>query len=107
MLLPLSAAVAISMAIILAMRSTKEYPKNWSQLRSEFIYQWLGFVGIADDISSRKRNRIGKWHAIRELWAASDVREVELKFGGFHSFEPRLLRGLGENSNANGEAERR
>lgn len=58
-LLPLS-AVAITLAIVLSMRSTKEFPKNLAQLRSELIYQWLGLIGVVDDIHNRKRNRIGK-----------------------------------------------
>lgn len=59
MLLPLS-AVAITLAIVLTMRSTKDFPKNFAQFRSEMIYQWLGLVGVADDIISKKRNRIGE-----------------------------------------------
>lgn len=59
MLLPIS-AVAIALAIAMSMRSTKEFPRNFAQLRSELMYQWLGFVGVADDILGRKRNRIGE-----------------------------------------------
>lgn len=58
-LLPLS-AVAITLTIVLMMRSTKDFPKNLAQIRAELIYQWLGLVGVGDDICSKKRNRIGK-----------------------------------------------
>lgn len=58
-LLPLS-AVAITLTIVLMMRSTKDFPKNLAQIRAELIYQWLGLVGVGDDIYSKKRNRIGK-----------------------------------------------
>lgn len=58
-LLPLS-AVAITLTIVLMMRSTKDFPKNLAQIRAELIYQWLGLVGVGDDIYSNKRNRIGK-----------------------------------------------
>ena len=52
--------VALTLALVLSMRSTKDFPKNLAQLRSELIYQYLGLVGVVDDIVSRRRNRIGK-----------------------------------------------
>lgn len=59
LILPIS-AVAVTLTIILMMRSTKDFPKNLAQIRAELIYQWLGLVGVGDDIMSKKRNRIGK-----------------------------------------------
>lgn len=53
-------AVAVPLAICLMMRSTKEMPKNFAQLKSELIYQYLGVLGVIDDVMSRKRNRIGE-----------------------------------------------
>lgn len=53
-------AVAITLAIILAMRSTKDFPKNFAQFKSELIYQYLGLIGVVEDIHFRNRNRIGK-----------------------------------------------
>lgn len=61
MLLPLPAVIIFFCVI---MRSTKEFPKNFAQFRSEAIYQWLGILGVGDDILSRKRNRVGKLHLI-------------------------------------------
>ena len=52
--------VALTLALVLSMRSTKDFPKNLAQLRSELVYQYLGLVGVVDDIVSRRRNRIGK-----------------------------------------------
>lgn len=59
-LLPVGAALAITLGIVFAMRSTKEFPKNFAQFRCEAIYQWLGLVGVVDDIHNRNLNRIGK-----------------------------------------------
>lgn len=57
--LPIS-GIVFSLALAIMMRSTKDYPKNFAHLKSEMIYQWLGIVGVADDIMSRKRNQIGE-----------------------------------------------
>lgn len=53
-------AVAITLAIVYAMRSTKDFPRNWAQIKSELVYQYLGLIGVVEDIHNRNRNRIGK-----------------------------------------------
>lgn len=41
-------------------RSSKEMPKNWSQFRSEILWQYLGVRGLIEDYVLRKYNRVGK-----------------------------------------------
>lgn len=41
-------------------RSSKEMPKNWSQLRSEILWQYLGVRGLIEDYVLRKYNRVGE-----------------------------------------------
>lgn len=40
-------------------RSSKEMPKNWRQLRSEILWQYLGVRGLIEDYYLRKYNRVG------------------------------------------------
>lgn len=55
-----ASAVGIALAVFWTMRSTKDFPRNLSQWRIELVYQWMGFVGVVDDIHNRNRNRIGE-----------------------------------------------
>lgn len=41
-------------------RSSKEMPKNWRQLKSEILWQYLGMRGLIEDYYLRKYNRVGK-----------------------------------------------
>ncbi|XP_055629128.1 dehydrogenase/reductase SDR family member on chromosome X [Toxorhynchites rutilus septentrionalis] len=44
--------------IFFFMKSSKELPKNWSQLVSEIRVQQCGTIGIAEDILLRRRNKV-------------------------------------------------
>lgn len=92
LVLPISGLV-LSLALAIMMRSTKDYPKNFAHLRSEMIYQWLGIIGVADDIMSRKRNQIGKsdgtWGKNKWFYLLFDRWPVTYGFKDDFPFNPR------------------
>lgn len=45
-------------------RSSKEMPKNWRQLKSEILWQYLGVRGLIEDYYLRNCNRVGESNII-------------------------------------------
>lgn len=60
MLVLLSIISSLGFLAFYLARSSKEMPKNWSQFRSEMLWQYLGVRGLIEDYILRKYNRVGK-----------------------------------------------
>lgn len=52
--------LVFAVLIFFFMKSSKDLPKNWSQLVSEVRVQACGFIGIVEDIVLRRKNKVGK-----------------------------------------------
>lgn len=53
--------IVILFAAFFFSRSSKELPKNWSQLKAEISWQYVGARGLIEDYWLRKHNRDGKY----------------------------------------------
>lgn len=55
--------VAPLAVIFYCFRSTKEFPKNWSELKCEVLYQYAGLRGLIEDYWLSKYNRAGNYYS--------------------------------------------
>lgn len=52
----------LSLAVIFyCFRSTKEFPKNFPEFKSEILFQYAGFRGLIEDYWLSKYNRAGNY----------------------------------------------
>ncbi|XP_058458923.1 dehydrogenase/reductase SDR family member on chromosome X [Malaya genurostris] len=79
--------LAILFFIFYFMKSSKEMPKNWSQLVSEIKVQQIGFLGIVEDIVLRRANKV-------ELYKQSG--KIALVTGGNRGIGLRIVKKLVE-----------
>lgn len=54
----------VAFATFYLTRSSKEWPKTWSQFRSEILWQYLGIRGLIEDCVLRRYNRVSKYKYI-------------------------------------------
>lgn len=52
--------VVLAFAAFFFSRSSKALPKNWSQLKAEISWQYVGVRGLIEDYWLRKHNHDGK-----------------------------------------------
>lgn len=69
----------VLLAVILYFaRSTKEFPKNWSELKAEALYQYVGVLCFIEDYGLRKYNRVGNlaWKNSSKLSSRSQFGQI-------------------------------
>ena len=53
--------VVVALVAFFFTRSSKKLPKNFAELKSEFLWQVIGIYGLVGDFLYRSRNHVGKF----------------------------------------------